>query len=40
MAILFTKKEAFEKVKKYLEKNQYLFTYSISNNQFFISIQE
>lgn len=40
MSMLFTKKEAFEKVKKFLEINQYLFTFSISNGQFLISIQD
>lgn len=40
MSMLFTKKEAFEKVKKFLEENQYSFTFSISNGQFLISIQD
>lgn len=40
MSMLFTKKEAFEKVKKFLETNQYSFTFSISNGQFLISIQD
>lgn len=39
MSMLFTNKEAFEKVKKFLESNQYLFSYSISHKQFIISIQ-
>lgn len=40
MSILYTKKEVFEKVKKFLEQNQYIFTVSISNNQFIISIKD
>lgn len=40
MSMLFTKKEAFDRVKKFLEENQYLFTFSISNGQFFIILEE
>ncbi len=41
ITILFTKKEAFERVKNFLERNQYLFIFYIySDNQFLISIQE
>lgn len=40
MSMLFTNKEAFEKVKKFLESNQYSFSYNISNKQFIISIQD
>lgn len=40
MSLLFTKKEAFDKTKKYLEDNQYLFEYRICGEQFFIKIVE
>lgn len=40
MSMLFTKKEAFEKVKNFLETNQYSFIYRISNGQFIISIKD
>lgn len=40
MSVLFTKQEAFEKVKKFLEANQYSFFISISNDQFIITIQD
>jgi hypothetical protein len=38
MAIMYTNREAFEKVKRFLEVNQYDFTYSISNGLFYIKI--
>lgn len=40
MALMYTDKEAFEKVKRFLEKNQYSFIYSIDNGQFLIKILE
>jgi hypothetical protein len=40
MSMLFTNKSAFEKVKKYLEENQYLFTYQFSYGHFLIKIQD
>lgn len=40
MKILYTNKEAFEKVKKYLEDNQYSFEYEVLNGQWLIKITE
>lgn len=40
MSMLFTKKEAFEKVKKFLEANQYSFTYHVTNEHFYITIKD
>lgn len=40
MALMYTNKKAFEKVKRFLEQNQYLFSYSINNGQFLIKILE
>lgn len=39
MSLLYTNKEAFEKVKEYLERNQYEFTYKIESEQFLITIK-
>lgn len=39
MSLLYTNKEAFEAVKKYLERNQYDFTYKVDNGQFYITIK-
>lgn len=38
MAMLFTTKEAFEKVKKYLDTNQYLYTVLINPAGYFVKI--
>jgi hypothetical protein len=38
MAMMYTDREAFERVKRFLEVNQYDFTYSISNGLFYIKI--
>lgn len=38
MIILYTKKEAFEHVKKYLEINQYLFETWTTQEGFFIKV--
>ncbi len=40
MSLMYTNKEAFEKVKRFLETNQYSFKFFISNGQFFIKITE
>lgn len=40
MSLMYTNKEAFERVKRFLEVNQYSFEFSISNGQFFIKITE
>lgn len=40
MSLLYTNKEAFERVKKYLEDNQYSFEFCISEGQFLIKITE
>lgn len=40
MSLMYTNKEAFERVKKFLEINQYSFEFSISNGNFFIKIIE
>lgn len=40
MSLLYTNKEAFERVKKFLEDNQYSFEFYISDNQFLIKITE
>lgn len=41
MAFMYTSKEAFERVKRFLEENQYSFEVRISNdNRFFIKITE
>lgn len=40
MKLLYTHKDAFEKVKRFLEENQYLFTYEIINGQYKITIQD
>lgn len=40
MSLLYTNKEAFERVKKYLEDNQYSFEFYISEGQFLIKIIE
>jgi hypothetical protein len=39
MALAYTNKEAFEKVKRFLEINQYDFTFSIHNGLFYIKIK-
>jgi len=38
MTLLYTNKEAFTKVKNYLERNQYDFSYEIQNGQYYIKI--
>ena len=38
MLLMYTNKEAFERVKRFLEVNQYSFKFSISNGQFYIKI--
>lgn len=40
MSILFKNKEAFERVKKYLEINQYSFEIQISKDGFLIKVTE
>lgn len=40
MSLMYTNKEAFERVKKFLEINQYSFEFSVSNGIFFIKIIE
>lgn len=39
MSILFTKKDAFERVKKYLKENQFLFEIKIVKEQYIIKIK-
>ena len=38
MSFMYTNRKTFEKVKKFLEENQYSFKVQISNNQFFIRV--
>ena len=40
MAMMYESKEAFERVKRYLEMNQYLFEASMSNGLYLIKILE
>ena len=40
MALMYTDKEAFERVKKFLEVNQYSFEFVISDGTFLIKITE
>lgn len=40
MSLMYTDKEAFERVKKFLEANQYSFEFYISESQFLIKITE
>ena len=40
MAVMYESKEAFERVKRYLEMNQYLFEASMSNGLYLIKILE
>lgn len=40
MLLMYTNKEAFEKVKRFLEVNQYSFEFYISEGQFLIKITE
>lgn len=39
MAMLLTTKEAFEKVKKYLEDNQYPYTVETDNGGYLVRIE-
>ena len=38
MAILLTNKTAFDNIKRYLERNQYIFTWTESHGQYTIRI--
>lgn len=40
MSLMYTNKEAFERVKKFLEVNQYSFEFYVSEGQFLIKITE
>lgn len=40
MSLMYTDKEAFERVKRFLEINQYSFEFYISEGQFLIKITE
>lgn len=40
MALMYTDKKAFEKVKRFLEANQYTFEFTVSNGLFLIRITE
>ena len=39
MAILLTNKQAFNNVRRYLERNQYLFTWTESHGQYIVRIK-
>lgn len=39
MTILLTNKQAFDNVRRYLERNQYLYTWEESNGQYLVRIK-